>query len=321
VAIRAGQAQAQAQAQGTAAAREEARKHFNKGTQLYNVQLYEDAVKEFREAYLKYPSPVFLFNIGQALRLAGQREQAIVAYERYLAESPRARDRAEVEAIIKQLKEELQQLPIISVPPWGPARLEQQQQQQQGRGQQQPQGAAQQPQGAAQQPQGAAQQPQGAAQQPQEAAQQPQEAAQQAPPPAVVPPPVVVSKPPRPPRQPLSPRVRLGIGLTAGGVAAAGVGAGMFGWLRSSVTAYDRAYNGCFIGPSPQLPCSDPALGTLGRINTLNVVAPVLVGVGGAMVTAGAVLWGLHRKEKPKVSVVPTLLPGGAAIGFVGVLP
>lgn len=275
----------QAQAQGSTTARDEARKHYDKGKQLYNVQLYEDAVKEFREAYLKFPSPVFLYNIGQALRLAGQREQAVAAYERYLAESPRARDRAEVETIIKQLKEELQQLPIMAVPPWGPARLDPQ-----GKGQQQ---------GGPQQPSGPVQQPA---------------------PPAVTPTPVV-SKPPRPPRQPLSPRVRLGIGLTAGGVVIAGVGAGMFGWLRSSVTAYDQAYRDCFDGPTPQLPCENPALGTLGRINTLNIVAPVLVGVGGAVVTAGAVLWGVYRKEKPKVSIVPTLLPGGAAIGFAGVLP
>lgn len=290
VAVQTGQAQAQAQAQGTAAAREEARQHFEKGKQLFNVQLYEDAVKEFREAYLRFPSPVFLFNIGQALRLAGQREQAVAAYDRYLAESPRARDRAEVEAIIKQLKEELAQLPIMAVPPWGPARLDQQQQQQ----------------GKGQQPQGTAQQPPGTA--------------QQAPPPAVVSAPPV-SKPGRPARQPLSPRVRLGIGLTAGGVAAAAVGAGMFGWLRPTVTAYDRAYEDCFGGTSPQLPCSNPTLGTLGRINALNVVAPLLVGVGGAAVTAGAVLWGLYRKEKPKVLVMPALLPGGAAIGFAGVLP
>ena len=293
-AVRAGQARSQSQAQ----AREEAKAHFKKGTQLYNVQLYEDAVKEFREAYLKYPSPVFLFNIGQALRLAGQREQAVAAYERYLAESPRAPDRAEVETIIKQLKEDLQQLPIMTAPPWGPARLDQQQPQ--GGGHQQPQGPAQQPQGTATPGQGPAQ--------------------TTPPPPAVVPTPEA-SKPVRPLRQPLSPRVRLGIGLTAGGVAIVGVGAGMFGWLRPTVNAYDRAYNGCFVGSTPRLPCDDQALGTLGRINALNVVAPVLVGVGGAMVTAGAVIWGLYRKEKPKVSVVPTLLPGGAAIGFAGVLP
>jgi tetratricopeptide (TPR) repeat protein len=272
--------------QATAAVREEARKHFNKGRQLYNVQLYEEAVKEFREAYLAYPSPVFLFNIGQALRLAGQREQALAAYERYLAESPRASDRAEVETIIKQLREEIQQLPLTPVPSWGPATRQQQEQQQQQQGGQQPLGVGQQP----------------------------------SPPPAV-PGPVAVSKPARPRRQPLSPRVRLGIGLTAGGVAVAGVGAGMFGWLRSTVNAYDRAYAECFDRPDPQLPCLNPALGTAGRINTLNIVAPVLVGVGGAVATAGAVLWGLSRKEKLKVSVAPIFLPGGVAIGFAGVLP
>ncbi|HEX2569613.1 MAG TPA: tetratricopeptide repeat protein [Polyangia bacterium] len=288
IAVQAGQAQAQAQ--GTAAAREEARKHFSKGKQLYNVQLYEDAVKEFREAYLKYPSPVFLFNIGQALRLAGQREQAVAAYERYLAESPRAPDRAEVETIIKQLKEEIAQLPIMAVPPWGPARLDQQGKPQQGTQPGPSPGPGAGP------------------------------GTVQPPPPATVatPPP---TPPTKPPRQPLSPRVRLGIGLTAGGVAVAAVGAGMFGWLRPTVSAYDRAYDRCFVGPNPRLPCDDRALGTLGRIQALNVAAPVLVGVGGALVPAGAVLWGVYRKEKPKVTVVPALLPGGAGIGFAGVLP
>jgi hypothetical protein len=95
----------------------------------------------------------------------------------------------------------------------------------------------------------------------------------------------------------------------------------MFGWLRPTVSAYDRAYDRCFVGPNPRLPCDDRALGTLGRIQALNVAAPVLVGVGGALVTAGAVLWGVYRKEKPKVTVVPALLPGGAGIGFAGVLP
>ena len=74
---------------------------------LYNAQLYDDAVKEFQAAYVAFPNPLFLYNIGQAFRNAGKLEPAAAAYERYLAESPRAADREDVQTLIEQLRGDL----------------------------------------------------------------------------------------------------------------------------------------------------------------------------------------------------------------------
>ena len=80
---------------------------------------------EFKAAHLAKADPVFLYNIAQCHRQLGEREQAITLYRRFLAASPNAPDRPEVERRVAELEAELaaarpaprtETLPAISTP-------------------------------------------------------------------------------------------------------------------------------------------------------------------------------------------------------------
>ncbi len=75
-----------------------ARQQWEQGTADYTLGHYVQAVAHYEQGYRALPDPVFLFNIGQAERLAGEREQALLAYRSYLrssAEGAPKRDIAE----------------------------------------------------------------------------------------------------------------------------------------------------------------------------------------------------------------------------------
>lgn len=58
--------------------------HYQAGLSHYNVQEYEAAIAEFKEAYKLDARPEFLFNLAQAERLGHHCTLAIVAYETFL---------------------------------------------------------------------------------------------------------------------------------------------------------------------------------------------------------------------------------------------
>jgi hypothetical protein len=75
-----------------------ARQQWEQGTADYTLGHYVQAVAHYEQGYRALPDPVFLFNIGQAERLAGERERALLAYRSYLrssAEGAAKRDIAE----------------------------------------------------------------------------------------------------------------------------------------------------------------------------------------------------------------------------------
>jgi tetratricopeptide (TPR) repeat protein len=83
---------------------EAAKAHFSRGTRLYQVGEYRQASEEFKAAHLAKPDPAFLYNIAQCHRQLGELEQAVTLYRRYLAGSPNASNRAEVEDRIADLE-------------------------------------------------------------------------------------------------------------------------------------------------------------------------------------------------------------------------
>jgi hypothetical protein len=84
-----------------------AKEHFTNGTRRYEVGDYAQALAEFKAAHMAKPDPAFLYNIAQCHRQMGELEQAVVLYKRYLAASPNAANRAEVEKRIVQLDAEI----------------------------------------------------------------------------------------------------------------------------------------------------------------------------------------------------------------------
>jgi tetratricopeptide (TPR) repeat protein len=83
-----------------------AKTHYQDGTKRYNLGDYEQALSEFKAAYLAKPDPVFLFNIGQCQRQLGQWELAEKSYRGYLRESPDmpAENREQVKKLVAEME-------------------------------------------------------------------------------------------------------------------------------------------------------------------------------------------------------------------------
>jgi tetratricopeptide (TPR) repeat protein len=86
---------------------EAAKAHFHRGTRLYEVGEYRQALEEYKTAHLAKPDPAFLYNIAQCHRQLGDLEQAVTMYKRFLAASPNTVNRGEVEKRVAELEGEL----------------------------------------------------------------------------------------------------------------------------------------------------------------------------------------------------------------------
>jgi tetratricopeptide (TPR) repeat protein len=97
---------ATARAQRRLDASTEAKAHYELGMTAYGVGHFDRAIEAFTRAYKLDPAPILLFNIAQALRKKGDRDQAITYYRRYLDGAPGAEDRETVLARIRELEAE-----------------------------------------------------------------------------------------------------------------------------------------------------------------------------------------------------------------------
>jgi tetratricopeptide (TPR) repeat protein len=77
-----------------------ARQHYQRGTALFNLGEWDEAAAEYKEAYKALPEPVFLYNIAQAYRLAGDLPKAAFFYNSYAhnAKDPATKKEAELRA-------------------------------------------------------------------------------------------------------------------------------------------------------------------------------------------------------------------------------
>jgi tetratricopeptide (TPR) repeat protein len=84
---------------------DEARTHYEAGRSYYEQLRYEDAAREFQEAYRLSGRSHLLKNVAVSHQHDEAWADAIAAFERYLEETPDAADRAEIEARIARLRE------------------------------------------------------------------------------------------------------------------------------------------------------------------------------------------------------------------------
>jgi tetratricopeptide (TPR) repeat protein len=96
--------------------REQAMVRFREGRKLYQVGEYRAALEEFKRGYLLKDDPVFLFNMAQCHRQLGDTREALVFYRRYLAASPNAENRKQVEKSIGDLERAAAE-PAVPPPP------------------------------------------------------------------------------------------------------------------------------------------------------------------------------------------------------------
>lgn len=99
------------------AQRDEVRRHFESGLAHFNLREYKQAIEEFQAAYRLRPDPVFLYNLGQAYRLADDPEQALYFYRSYLRTSEDAPNRREVEDRIAALEKVIADKRKLATPP------------------------------------------------------------------------------------------------------------------------------------------------------------------------------------------------------------
>jgi hypothetical protein len=89
-----------------AADTQRAKELFQQGTTLFNLGEFDKAIEAWQEGYKQKSDPGFLYNIGQAYRLKGDATKAIFFYRGYLRTSPKAANRAEIEAKIAALQKD-----------------------------------------------------------------------------------------------------------------------------------------------------------------------------------------------------------------------
>jgi tetratricopeptide (TPR) repeat protein len=98
-----------------------AHEHYRRGTAAYNLGKYQEAAKEYEQAYEATLDPALLFNVAQAYRLAGDRKRAITTYRSYLRSAPNGAERGLAELKLKELESQ----PNAEAPPVPPPAPEQ----------------------------------------------------------------------------------------------------------------------------------------------------------------------------------------------------
>lgn len=84
-----------------------ARRHYERGQKLFNLQKFDEALEQYQKAFDAKPIPDFLFNIGQCQRNLGDYEAAIFSFKRYLKLDPETDNREKVESLIEELEEKV----------------------------------------------------------------------------------------------------------------------------------------------------------------------------------------------------------------------
>src|SRR6476646_9834353 len=86
---------------------EKARQLFQQGSKYYDLGQFDKAIEAWQQGYDQKPDPGFLYNIAQAYRQKQDATQAIFFYKGYLRNSPKAKNRAEVDQKIDALQKQL----------------------------------------------------------------------------------------------------------------------------------------------------------------------------------------------------------------------
>src|SRR3990170_4563451 len=87
--------------------KKEANRHFQLGVALYDEHKYEEALVEFQRAHDLAPHPLVLYNLAATYRELSRYDEAILHFERFLAEAPAAKVKQKT---LEQAQKELEAL-------------------------------------------------------------------------------------------------------------------------------------------------------------------------------------------------------------------
>ncbi len=82
----------------------EAERHWTSGMAHYQLEEWDEAIREWEAGFRIKPAPQFLFNLAQAYRLSKHYDKALSFYRKYLYMEPHADNRAEVERQIHAME-------------------------------------------------------------------------------------------------------------------------------------------------------------------------------------------------------------------------
>jgi tetratricopeptide (TPR) repeat protein len=85
-----------------------AKEYTDAGVAAQDAGDYDQAIVFYEKAYEVIPHPLLVFNIGQAHRLAGRDEEALAAYQRYIAEDAKGTKVKEAQTFIKEIEPRLE---------------------------------------------------------------------------------------------------------------------------------------------------------------------------------------------------------------------
>ena len=97
-------------------AKEQAKKHYAQGQKFFDEGRFAEAEASFQRAHDVSPHPIVLLSIAESRVGQGNFVGAVTAFERYLKESPGAKDKAKIEARIREIKAKPGKLAIRSAP-------------------------------------------------------------------------------------------------------------------------------------------------------------------------------------------------------------
>ena len=97
---------------------EVARRHFERGIELYDQEKYDEAIAEFQAANVARPRPAFDYNIARCYDRLGDWSHALDYYRRYLAAAGTLPDADEVRGRVQELEERTRKLtpPPVAAP-------------------------------------------------------------------------------------------------------------------------------------------------------------------------------------------------------------
>jgi tetratricopeptide (TPR) repeat protein len=84
-----------------------AKRHYDRGKKLFELQKFDAALEQFQKAYDASPIPDFLYNIGQCQRNLGDYKAAVFSFKRYLKLDPETERREKLEALIEDLERKI----------------------------------------------------------------------------------------------------------------------------------------------------------------------------------------------------------------------
>jgi tetratricopeptide (TPR) repeat protein len=98
---------------------------LHQGTKAFDLGAFDEAIREYSEAYRVIDDPALLYNIAQAHRLSGNKAEAMHFYKIYLSKGTAA-NREEVRSKIAELQKALEaEKKAQSMPPIEPIGPEQ----------------------------------------------------------------------------------------------------------------------------------------------------------------------------------------------------